>query len=486
MTPSHLPPADPSGRRFDARGDRSVHAVATVVRERALADLHGLPPTSEVFHRIAEEIHASCPQASRFKCFRLAHGWTVEEAIENFHLMCDREGVKRRGLTERSWREWEAGSRPDRDYTDLLCRLFETGPVQLGFARDYTPEHMRAYSAPPPDPIAMAADEASAHAERAEASELGSSAIERLRAEVVWIGRRYVWEAPLPLFVEMRGLQDRTRKALDKRIHPGQASELYFLTGALCGLMANVSMDLGRRVPADTLARAAWTYGRIAGHAPLMGWARGMQSQVALWDKRYHDALGYSEEGLNVLSRGAGGARLYMLKARACAMLSRRAEALEALARAEEARAAGEGDELHDEMAGEFAFLPAKQHYYASVTRLHLGDSRSAIEEGWSSLRLYADDDAHNRSYGCEAMARAHLVIAHLMEDDAEGADRAVAPLLSLPPERRISSLALTLGAGRALLAAHPDGERTARQIESFCAVGLPQAVPAISDGGTR
>ncbi|WP_285780746.1 hypothetical protein [Microtetraspora sp. NBRC 13810] len=461
-------------------------SAATIIRERALADLHGLPATAEVVHRIAEEIHACWPQASRFKCFRLAQGWTVEEAIERFHGMCDREGVKRRGLTERSWREWEAGARPDREYTDLLCRLFETGPVQLGFARDYTPEHLRARSAPQPDPITLAADEAGAHAEQAETSELGAGALERLRAEVVWVGRRYVWESPLPLFVEMRALQERTRKALDRRVHPGQASELYFLTGALCGLMANVSMDLGRRIPADTLARAAWTYGRVAGHPSLMGWARGMQSQVALWDDRYHDALGYAEDGLEHLSAGAGGVRLHMLRARACAMLSRRTDALESLRRAEDARAAGEGDELHDEMAGEFAFLPAKQHYYASVTRLHLGDSAKAIEEGLTALDLYARDDAQNRSYGCEAMARAHLVIAHLLEDDPGGADQAVAPLLALPPERRISSLAATLDDGRSMLAAHPGGERTARQIESFCAVGLPQAAPALTEGNRR
>ena len=389
-------------------GERSVLTCATIIRDRALADLRGAPPSIEVVHRIAEEVHACCPQASRFKCFRLAHGWTVEEAIERFHAMCDRAGARRRGLTERSWREWEAGARPDREYTDLLCRLFETGPVQLGFARDYSPEHLRT-AGPAPDPIAVAADEAGEHAERAEASELGASALERLRAEVVWVSRRYVWESPLPLFVEMRALQERTRRALDRRIHPGQAGELYFLTGALCGLMANVSMDLGRRVPADTLARAAWTYGRVAGHNAMMGWARGMQASVALWDKRFHDAAGYAEDGLTHLSRGAGGARLHMIRARASAMLGRGAEAVEALARADDARAEGEGDELHDEMAGEFAFLPAKHRYYASVTRLHLGDAPRAIEEGRSSLALYAADDEQNRSYGCESMARAHL-----------------------------------------------------------------------------
>ncbi|MDF5755264.1 hypothetical protein [Spongiactinospora sp. TRM90649] len=473
-------------RAQDRRGgERSVQTCASIVRERALADLRGASVTAEVIHRIAEEVHACCPQASRFKCFRLACGWTVEEAIENFHAMCDRDGVRRRGLTERSWREWEAGARPDREYTDLLSRLFETGPVQLGFANDYTPEHLRAATTPTLDPIAAAADEAGEHAERAEASELGPGALDRLRAEMTWLGRRYVWESPLPLFVEMRALQERTRKALERRVHPGQARDLYFLTGALCGLMANVSMDLGRRGPADTFARAAWTYGNVAGHRSLMGWARGMQASVALWDERYHEAAGYAENGLTHMRTGSGGARLYMLRARACAKMSQREEAADALARAADARGSGR-DDLHDEIGGEFAFLPAKQYYYASVAWLHLGDTARAIEEGEASLASYEAGAGQNRSYGCEAMARAHLLIAHLMEDDSDGADRVVAPLLALPPERRISSLAITLGEGGELLSGRSDWQSTARRIESFCATGLPQAVPALNEGVGR
>ncbi|WP_449062710.1 hypothetical protein [Planomonospora algeriensis] len=320
--------------------DRATLAYATIVRNRTLAALSG-PPTVAEIQRMVDEIHACAPQQTRFKCWRLAHGWTVEEAIEHFHAMCDRYGVKRRGLSERSWREWEAGARPDRDYTDLLCRLFETGPVQLGFAQDYTPEGLRAAAPPALDLIAAAADEAGSHAELAEASELGAGALERLRTQVIWVGKRYVSEAPLPLFVEMRELQERTRKALEKRIHPGQARELYFLTGALCGLMANVSMDMDRRIPADTLARAAWTYGKVAGHTALMGWARGMQSSVALWDRRYGDAARYAEEGLTHLRTGSGATRLHMLRARAYAMQDRAAEAAEALARAADAARAG-------------------------------------------------------------------------------------------------------------------------------------------------
>lgn len=464
-------------------GDRAALACATIIRNRTLAAISG-PPSAAVIQQMTDEIHACCPQQTRFKCRRLAHGWTVEESIDHFHAMCDREHVKRRGLTERSWREWEAGARPDRDYTDLLCRLFETGPVQLGFASDYTPEELRSVPSAPPvlDLITVAADEAGAHAEQAEASELGSGALERLRTQVIWIGKRYVSEAPLPLFVEMRELQERTRRALEKHIHPGQARELYFLTGALCGLMANVSMDMDRRIPADTLARAAWTYGKVSGHVALMGWARGMQSSVALWDRRHSDAARYAEDGLTCMQVGSGAVRLHMLRARSYALLGRTREASEALLQAADVRAAG-ADELHDEIAGEFAFRPAKEHYYAAVTHLHLGDSAAAIESARRSLSLYASGEPENRSYGCESMASAHLAIAHLMEGDRQGAESAMAPILALPPDRRIGSLGTTLSTGRSLLSGRPGGEHMARQIENFCAVGLPQqARRAISD----
>ena len=281
-------------------GDRAALAgQATIIRNRHAGAISG-PPSAAVIQQMTDEIHACCPQQTRFKCRRLAHGWTVEESIDDFHAMCDRENVKRRGLTERSWREWEAGARPDRDYTDLLCRLFETGPVQLGFASDYTPEELRVGAVRAPR---LGPDHGGGRRGRCARGAGGGERWvpvrrERLRTQVIWIGKRYVSEAPLPLFVEMRELQERTRRALEKHIHPGQARELYFLTGALCGLMANVSMDMDRRIPADTLARAAWTYGKVSGHVALMGWARGMQSSVALWDRRHSDAARYAEDRL--------------------------------------------------------------------------------------------------------------------------------------------------------------------------------------------
>jgi tetratricopeptide (TPR) repeat protein len=92
---------------------------------------------SGLLNEIAAEIAAEC-EVTRFKAHRLARAWTVAQAVEAFHRMCRRENIKPRGLTTRSWMDWEAGGRPSWDYQDLLSRLFHASAVQLGWAADYS------------------------------------------------------------------------------------------------------------------------------------------------------------------------------------------------------------------------------------------------------------------------------------------------------------------------------------------------------------
>jgi hypothetical protein len=58
------------------------------------------------------------------------------------------------------------------------------------------------------------------------------------------------------LFTAMRQALGRVQMALDAKADPAQARDLNCLAGALCGLMANASLDLGREEAADDLARA--------------------------------------------------------------------------------------------------------------------------------------------------------------------------------------------------------------------------------------
>ena len=91
-----------------------------------------------VLGRIAAEIAAQCGVA-RLKAHRLARGWTITQAVDAFHSMCRRERLKPRGLTARSWMDWEAGGRPSWDYQDLVSRLLDASAVELGWAADYSP-----------------------------------------------------------------------------------------------------------------------------------------------------------------------------------------------------------------------------------------------------------------------------------------------------------------------------------------------------------
>ena len=93
-------------------------------------------PPLFLLEAIAAEIVHCCGHRA-LKANRLAYGWTVERAVTALHTMCREHELGARGLTIRSWLEWEAGDHPNADYQDLLCRLFRTDPVSLGFRHTY-------------------------------------------------------------------------------------------------------------------------------------------------------------------------------------------------------------------------------------------------------------------------------------------------------------------------------------------------------------
>jgi len=58
------------------------------------------------------------------------HG-LVEQAVAGIHAFVAENGLPPVGLTERSFKEWEAGHTPSADYAELLARFFRTRPIQL-------------------------------------------------------------------------------------------------------------------------------------------------------------------------------------------------------------------------------------------------------------------------------------------------------------------------------------------------------------------
>src|ERR1017187_2412854 len=333
------------------------------------------------------------------------------------------------------------------------------------------------------DVVAAAAAQAGAHARSAAATAIGPGTIEQLTTEVVRLSRAYVAGAPLPLFTAMHQALGRVQAALDAKAYPAQARDLNFLAGALCGLMANASLDLGREDAADDLARAAWTYGTIIEHDPLIGWARGTQALAAIWDHRYADAAQYAEDGQSHLAVGMGAARLQAIRARALVGHGDFAQARAAIKAAADASSSQQADQLHNGIAGEFAFDIAKLRYYEALVLTRSGYPADAAAAAAAAVRLYQAAPRQARSYGCEALAHIHLATAQLMSGNADAAAEAVAGLLRLDPARRISSLHDYVEALRELLRGPAyRGSRTAaelgQQLAAFSAISITNALP--------
>jgi hypothetical protein len=387
--------------------------------------------------------------------------------------------------------ETEAAARREREEAAQATRLYFVGVARDGSTGTGSqlvrapgdavdaPGHMAGWV----DAIAIAAGQAREHAENAAVTDVGPGTVEQFRADVVRLGRAYVSAPPLPLFAAMHQALGRVQAALRRRMYPDQARDLNFLAGALCGLMANASLDLGREEAADDLARAAWTHGRIIDNSPLMGWARGTQALAAIWDHRYIDAIRHVQDGLVHLPAGAGTVRLHAIHARALAAHGERGQAAAAMAAAGNARADAHWDDLHDGVGGEFAFDDAKLWYYEALTLADAEDPARAEHAAAAAISLYQAIPARARSYGCDALARVQLARAQLMARKLDDAADALGGMLSLDPQLRIGSLSEYLETCRELLRAPAyHGSSTARrldqQLAAFSGASAARALP--------
>ncbi|MFG2228359.1 hypothetical protein [Streptomyces sp. NPDC048644] len=150
---------------------RAVHDVSCgkALRERALGGAGSPAPVpAALIAEIAAEIESHCGHR-RLKCRRVAMGWTIAQAVAAARQFVEDKHLAKAGMSERSWKDWEAGGLPSPDCQDLLCRLFATHPVELGFARDYSPapeadEHAPLWSGGGPDGTFPEGDAAQASA----------------------------------------------------------------------------------------------------------------------------------------------------------------------------------------------------------------------------------------------------------------------------------------------------------------------------------
>ena len=332
--------------------------------------------------------------------------------------------------------------------------------------------------------VTMAAAESARFGQFAEQSNVGPHTLEQFRADLTRIVTIYPNRPVYPMFVELRALRNRAFELLEGRQYPEQSRELYLVVGALCGVLANASFDLGWLPAAETQARTAFLCAELAGNNALRAWVRGTQSLVAYWDERPRAAVELAADGWRyVPETGTSRVRLAAIEARAHARLRDQRSTENALARAEQAR-----DEVRgaDDLGGMLTFPLAKQSFYTATARLWLGGQDSYTEaerDAAHAIELYEADPPEQRRLGELCLARLDLAAARLGRDDLDGAADQLQDVLAIAVQRRTDSVARRLHhVGRTL---HRPKYQTSAlaldlydQIHSFTRVSAPPALP--------
>jgi hypothetical protein len=168
---------------------------------------------------------------------------------------------------------------------------------------------------------------------------------------------------------------------------------------------------------------------------------------ISYWSGRPDESRRHAVSGLELLRSGPNAAQLHLHQARAAARLGDIATARQAIAAAADARDRDHHDDVL-EIAGEFGFSLASQHYLAGAALAETpGAERDAAAELELATSMYdlgpGPDGDH--SFGCAARARTALAATRLRAGRLDAVQPAIAPVLALPRAKRIDSIAAGL-----------------------------------------
>jgi len=97
---------------------------------------------------------------------------------------------------------------------------------------------------------------------------------------------------------------------LEEQQRPRDRIELHAAGGKLSAVLGYLAFDLGHRTLADAFLTEAFSVAEAATDRDLMAWVRGLQSFVAYYAGRYHDALDLARDGQRYAGGGPQSIRL--------------------------------------------------------------------------------------------------------------------------------------------------------------------------------
>jgi tetratricopeptide (TPR) repeat protein len=325
------------------------------------------------------------------------------------------------------------------------------------------------------DQAGLAAAAARAHAFVIEmsSSNVSGESMDQLYDDVAALAASYQRQAPVVVAGRLATTQQTLFTLLEGRQPLAQTRRLLLLAGVTGGLLAKIAHDLGDPHTAMTQARTAFLCADNADHDGMRAWIRGLQSLIAYWAGRYHEAVRYAQHGAEFAAHGTTSVWLPANEARAWAALGNPEQAQAAIDRGQAARATSRPDEI-DELGGLCTFSAARQLYYAADALVWLPDlARQAQARAEQAVAAYADPDAPDWAFGDAAGSATDLAVARIRRGDLDGATAALEPVLALPAEQRINGIVTSVRHVYTALTGAPaaaGARELAERIEDFTA----------------
>jgi transcriptional regulator with XRE-family HTH domain len=410
---------------------------------------------------------------------------------------------------------WERGEdSPSERYKLYYSRALGIPPSQFG-QRPYAPG--RTVTPGPPDPwlrdtaaiayrgvvepfmgdsavrqeVLMAAHEGSDRAEEYEQHGIGEVTFEQLRADVMRLSRLCDTGPPLTAFLDMRRVRARIYRLLDRRLWPGEQTDLHFLLGCINGLMGVTALRLGYPDAAEELIRSGQASALAIDHQRLQGLLRTQLSANMYWRGLFRESHDHAADGSQYLSRGPLAANVHLNYARASARLGDPEAARREVGLAHAARDDDFSDDLVELGGEEFALSRATHHCMAAHAFIDTGNSDAdAAAELEHALILYDEGavSGERHWFGGKALASSDLSLVRLRSGALDAAAAALETVWALPPAQRSSALTARLARVRDELATpvfhgSPEARDLHNQIEEFSQEAVTTGLHSLSGG---
>lgn len=437
--------------------------------------------------QLVEAIVGHC-RHSRLRAHRLARGWTLTRLVSEMVTVA---GVGHRLVSSRVSR-WERDEeQPSAVYRDALCRVYRTGPVDLGLSTDYgsttrapTPEitpdtststsagtgvsraggdadvwrlprqrEASGVDADGGDVVLRRADTLRRRVdETLSASTLSDATVAYKESVAQQYGRTYKTEPAGRFLRNILADLDDVRVITDRKLPSSHRRDLCAVTARLAGLVSMTMVNLGLYRQAREWVHTARLAADEAEDPHLRAWVatRGAVASLHLGDPHAAAAAAREAEILTRHQPEPITAMAWAILARAAAIMVQPTAARTALHHAE--AVFGRTENIADNSA--YAFTTGQLHFYTSHALTTIGETRAARQAQDDALAAFGPGEHLDPTL-------VHLDRALCMVTDGDvavGVDYAATVLLRLPVEYRPT---IVIRRARAVAAAVPPSRRT-------------------------